>query len=306
MRYKIYQILTLLFLFFFFANTRAQQMPPVDYPGEAIPLHEYECLELKNALEEELFENTYWKKLLKTKKMAVGIVDLSDLNNIKYAGLNDTHMMYAASLPKIAVLYAVMYGIKKGEIIETEAIRRDLRLMISKSNNAAATRMIDLVGFKKIEAVLRLSDSKFYDESRGGGLWVGKRYARSGKRVGDPLKGLSHGATVSVVCNYYYYLALGKLIDKQRSTEMLEFLKDPALHHKFVNTLKRIAPDATIYRKSGSWKQFHSDSALVWGTKRKYIIVALIENSNGESIIRNLVIPMENVLEKVSKMNCGN
>ena len=87
---------------------------------------------------------------------------------------------------------------------------------------------------------------------------------------------------------------------------MLGYLKNPELHHKFVNTLDRIAPEATIYRKSGSWKQFHADSALVWGPGRKYIMVALVENTNGESIIRNLVVPIETVLEKVSRMSCNN
>ena len=114
--------------------------------------------------------------------MAIGLVDLHDINNIKFAGLNENNMMYAASMPKIAILVAVEHAIENGEVEETEAVRKDLRLMISKSNNAAATRMIDLVGFKKIEAVLRLAEVDLYNENTGGGLWVGKRYAKSGKR----------------------------------------------------------------------------------------------------------------------------
>jgi len=287
-------------------NSVAQELPPINYYGEAAPVRELKCLELQVALKKELFKNKQWKSLIERKQMAVGIVDLSDLNNIKFAGVNEDHMMYAASLPKIAVLLAVMSGVHDGEIVETEAIKNDLKLMISKSNNAAATRMIDLVGFEKIEEVLRSAEHKFYDEESGGGLWVGKRYAKSGKRYPDPMKGLSHGATTSMVCGLYYKLAIGRLIDRERSAEMLEILKDPALHHKFVNTLDRIAPDATVYRKSGSWKQFHADSALVWGPGRKYIIVALVENTSGESIIRNLVVPLEKVLKKASKISCIN
>ena len=287
-------------------NTAAQQMPPVNFTGESVPIRELKCTELQSALKEELYKNKKWKNLIERKKMAVGIVDLSNLNSIKFAGLNEDHMMYAASLPKIAVLLAVMRGIHDGEITDSEAIRNDLKLMISKSSNAAATRMIDLVGFEKIEEALRHADHQFYDEESGGGLWVGKRYAKSGKRYPDPMKGLSHGATTSMVCGFYYQLAIGNLIDRDRSAEMLEILKDPALHHKFVNTLKRIAPEASIYRKSGSWKQYHADSALVWGKDRKYIMVALVEDTSGESIIRNLVVPLEKVLEKSARMNCTN
>ena len=81
---------------------------------------------------------------------------------------------------------------------------------------------------------------------------------------------------------------------------MLDIMENPALHHKFVNTLDLIAPDARLFRKSGSWKNFHSDSILVWGKEatRRYILVALIDDANGESIIRNLVVPVEKVLKK--------
>ena len=305
LKYNNYPFTIVLFLFVSF-QIMSQQKLPVQTVSGAVSLRNLQCTELKNALREEIFKNKHWKNLVENNKMAVGIVDLHDLNNIKFAGLNEDHMMYAASLPKIAILYAVMHAIDKGEIKETDAIKKDLKLMIAKSNNAAATRMMDLVGFEKIEAVLRLSSQQFYDENTGGGLWCGKRYAKTGKRNPDPMKGLSHGATTYQVCNFYYHLAIGELIDRENSTKMLEILKDPLLHHKFVNTLDRIAPDATIYRKSGSWKQFHADSALVWGPGRKYIIVALVENGSGESIIRNLVVPMEKVLEKAARMSCNN
>jgi beta-lactamase class A len=80
---------------------------------------------------------------------------------------------------------------------------------------------------------------------------------------------------------------------------MLDIMENPSLHHKFVNTLDRIAPDARLFRKSGSWKNWHSDSILVWGENgRKYILVALIEDPSGEQIIRNLVQPAELALRK--------
>ena len=77
---------------------------------------------------------------------------------------------------------------------------------------------------------------------------------------------------------------------------MLDIMIKPELHHKLVNTLDKIAPDADVYRKSGSWRNFHSDSALVWGPNRKYIIVVLLQDDFGEQIIRNIVKPIEKVL----------
>jgi beta-lactamase class A len=37
---------------------------------------------------------------------------------------------------------------------------------------------------------------------------------------------------------------------------------------------------------------------LVWGPDRKYILVALVDNDRGEQIIRDLVIPLEKVINK--------
>lgn len=286
-------------------SIKAQQNLPVYVPGELPQLSSANCPQMAAILKEEIFKNKHWKKLVENKKMAIGMVDLHDINNVKFAGLNENNMMYAASMPKIAVLVAVMHAIEKGEVEETEAVKNDLRLMISKSNNAAATRMIDLVGFKKIEEVLRLAQVDLYNEKTGGGLWVGKRYAKTGKRYPDPMKGLSHAATTYQACSFYYKLVFGKLITRERSTEMLGYLKNPALHHKFINTLQVIAPDATFYRKSGSWKNFHADSVLVWGPGRHYIIVAIIEDPNGGSIIKKLVVPLEEVLKKASNINCN-
>ncbi|WP_340936566.1 serine hydrolase [Polaribacter haliotis] len=271
---------------------------PLDLYKTIKPIADIESSELKEILVTEINKNKTWKRLVRGRQMSIGIVDLSDSTKFKYAGVNDNFMMYAASLPKIAILLAAMDALDKGELKDSKEVREDLRLMISKSNNRASTRMIDRLGYKKIEEVLRAPKNKLYDEELGGGLWVGKRYAAAGARNPDPIKGLSHAATTRQVCSFYYQLALGNLISTEKSMEMLEIMKDPALHHKFVNTLDVVAPKADVYRKSGSWRNYHSDSALVWGPDRKYIIVALIDNDYGEQIIRNLVRPLEKVLKK--------
>ena len=301
MYFKTTKKLTLIFLFIsFFAFSQKQKLP-INPNGDIDPIGELKDGTLQILLESQINANAQWKSLVRRKKLSIGIVDLSDISNVKYAGINDDEMMYAASLPKIAILLAAMDAIDKGELKDTKEVRKDMRLMISKSNNQASTRMIDRVGYAKIESVLRSPQNKLYDEEVGGGLWVGKRYAAGGKRSPDPMKGLSHAATTRQVCSFYYQLALGNLVSSQRSKEMLDIMKDPALHHKFVNVLDQIAPKATVYRKSGSWKNYHSDSAMVWGPERRYIIVALIEDGAGEQIMRKLVRPLDILLRKSKK-----
>jgi beta-lactamase class A len=273
---------------------------PMRIPNDSMMLQELIDPVLQSKLLAEINKVPKWKRLVSNKKMAIGIVDLTDVNNIRFARINGNHMMYAASLPKIAVLLAATDALENGELEETADVKADMKIMISKSNNAATTRMIDRVGFQKIESVLTSDRYSLYDEEQGGGLWVGKRYASGGATNREPIKNLSHAATVTQVCRFYYLLAQGKLVTQERSKQMLEIMEDPALHHKFVNTLDKIAPHARLFRKSGSWKSYHSDSVLVWGKDpdRRYILVALIDDSNGEQIIRNLVVPIERALRK--------
>lgn len=266
------------------------------------PLSELKNVSMQKSLEKELNAIPKWKKLIAQKKMSVGVIDLSDPNNVKYANLNGNNMMYAASLPKIAILLATMDAIEKKELKETAEIKTDMRLMIAKSDNRAATRMINRLGYDKIESVMTDPKYMLYDKEHGGGLWVGKRYGGGGDTNREPLKNLSHAASVNQVCRYYYLLANGKLVNYVRSKQMLEIMGNPDLHHKFVGMVEKIAPQAKLFRKSGTWKTYHSDSILVWGkdSNRRYILVALIDDPSGEQIIRNLVNPIEKVL-RISK-----
>ncbi len=266
-------------------------------PGDSlVPLLSLVDRTLQGELERGLKRNEHWRQMIAEKKMAVGVVDLRDRAHIRYARVNGTEMMYAASLPKIAILLAVIDAIDKKELPESQEILTDMKLMISVSDNEASTRLIDRVGYEKIERVLCNPKYKLYDIACGGGLWVGKRYAADGRRYPDPLEGLSHAASVDAVCKYYYMLINGKLVNYRRSKQMLDIMVDPALHHKFVNTLDQKTPQAKMFRKSGSWENFHSDSILVWGPRRRYILCALLEDPDGEQILRDLVNVIEYVL----------
>lgn len=298
-------LLCLIFISFIQINLFTQGVEGTELPykisaAKLTPLRNRIDTTFQRLLTQKLNSNKQWKKLIKEKSMCIGVVDLSNPDNVKFARVNGNVMMYAASLPKIAVLLAAMDAIEKGEIKESKKIKQDLRLMISKSDNAAATRMIDLLGYDKIENVLTDPQYDLYDEEYGGGLWVGKRYAKTGEKYPDPLMGLSHAATVSQVCRFYYLMAFGKLVSYDRSAEMLELMVDPEIHHKFVNTLDKLEPEAIIFRKSGTWKEWHSDSILVWGPKwRRYILVGLIEDYRGEKILRNVVPVVEEVLQSL-------
>jgi len=99
------------------------------------------------------------------------------------------------------------------------------------------------------------------------------------------------------ICRFYYLLVYGRIISPEVSREILEILSDPGLHHKFVRVLEERAPLARLFRKSGTWRTWHSDSVLVWGPVwRRYILAGMVEDEQGEQILRELVAVAEEIL----------
>ncbi len=298
MKVRIYLLLTLTTLTLATVHAASESRATVvANQNDWKTLSSYRDARLTAQLNKALRKQPGWQRLINRRRIAVALVDLNG-DSPRFASVNGNVMMYAASLPKIAILLAAYQSFEDGSLEETPEIHQDLVDMIRTSSNRAATRVIDQVGMKKIESVLRDPRYGLYDENRGGGLWVGKRYASEGPRRGDPLFNLSHGATANQVARFYYLLATGRLVSPERSRQMLQDLSEPALNHKFVAALRLRAPAARLYRKSGTWRDWHSDSILVRGQQwRNYILVALVQNPNGEKIVNAIVPIVESIIE---------
>jgi len=71
------------------------------------PLEQREDRRLQAKLDQALRQGKLWRELIDQGKMAVGLVDLQDPESPRFAQVNGDTMMYAASLPKIAILLAI-------------------------------------------------------------------------------------------------------------------------------------------------------------------------------------------------------
>ncbi len=286
----------------FYPAAKVMAVPglPISLPqGQWQPLGQRQDPELQATLARNLKQHSLWNCLIAADKMAVGLVDLSNPQAPRFAQVNGNTMMYAASLPKIAVLLAAFQGFEERTLLQTPQVMLDLNDMIRESSNSAAAIMIHRIGLSKIQSLLFNPRYRFYDFRQGGGIWVGSTFASSGERHPDPLKDLLQAATATQVCRFYYQLAYGRLINTQRSTQMLQVLSNPGLHDKFVSVLEQsISPDR-IFRKNGTFGTTHCDSVLVWGEGwRRYILVGIVEDAQGEQILRDLVPVAERVLRQ--------
>jgi beta-lactamase class A len=246
------------------------------------------------------------KKATNHKSLSIVLVDITDPSSPRMAYVNPNEMMYAASLPKIAILLGAFERISNGEMTLDKKIRQKLARMIRNSSNLAATEILNRVGKAYLADLLQSPRYRLYDPKKNGGLWVGKEYSKTGTWKRDPIHNLSHGATALQVARFYYMLQTGRLVSPELSRQMKSILANPAIEHKFVKGLKSVHPDSRIYRKSGTWKQYHSDSAIVEHDGRRYIAVALAKSRRGGEWLSDLIVALDDLIFKSAPTDISN
>ncbi len=246
------------------------------------------------------------KKATNHKSLSIVLVDITDPASPRMAYINPNEMMYAASLPKIAILLGAFERISNGEMSLDPKTRETMARMIRNSSNRAASEILNRVGKAYLADLLQSPRYRLYDPKKNGGLWVGKEYSKAGAWKRDPLHNLSHGATALQVARFYFMLQTGRLVSPELSRQMKSILANPAIEHKFVKGLKSIHPDSRIYRKSGTWKQYHSDSAIIEHDGRRYIAVALAKNHRGGKWLSDLIVAMDDLIFKSAPSDLSN
>lgn len=228
-------------------------------------------------------------------RLALSLVDLSAPGRPRLAMLNGDTMLYAASLPKIAILLGAFVEAERGLLPLDEPHLQAMTDMVRYSSNAEASRVLGWVGERRLIEILESPRLALYDPNHGGGLWVGKGYGKSPVFQRDPVAQLSHGATAYQAARFYVLLDSGALVGPALTLQMKEVLSRPGIHHKFVKGLES-RPGVTLYRKSGTWQDFHSDSALVEAGAHKYVLVGLAHDRRGGDWLERLAAPLHDVV----------
>lgn len=262
--------------------------PPADLSHENDPA-------TQRALDETLRELKL-DAAVRSGRLAVSLVDITDAARPRLAQVNGDRMVYAASLPKIAILLGAFEKAEAGELTLDAAALTELEQMIRRSSNTAASNMLSRVGIDYLAKVLQSDRYRLYDAKRNGGLWVGKPYASTGAMKRDPLHGLSHGATAYQVARFYYLLETGQLVSREASRRMKKLMSEPGIHHKFVGGLEQARPGTALFRKSGTWRNFHADSAIVERDGRRYIAVALSDDAQGGDWMKRLIVGLDDIV----------
>lgn len=227
-----------------------------------------------------------------TAQTAVGVFDLKRL---RLAVIHPDRIEYAASVAKIGILLAYFHLHPEVARDLDSNTRHELGLMIKASSNEMATKFSREMGLAAIQEVLNLY--KLYDQRRGGGIWVGKHYGKSDERVGDPVGGHSHAATVRQLLRFYLLLEQGKLVSPSASKAMRDIFVSPEIPHDQIKFVKALTGrDVEIIRKWGSWENWLHDSAVITGPDRHYILVALTNHPKGDEYLVDVARTIDDLM----------
>ena len=248
-----------------------------DGVGDRPSLRESFDRELQAAVERRL-DALGLKPAVARQDLCLALVDITDLHSPRVASVNGDHMMYAASLPKIGILLGAFVEIERGRMRLDADTSASLTRMIRVSSNEDATAMLNRVGRQRVNEILQSNRFRLYDPLVNGGLWIGKPYAEGRAYQRDPLHNISHGATAMQAARFYYLLETGQLVSPRLTTAMKEMLSKPGIEHKFVKGLAD-RDGLKIFRKSGSWRTWHADSAIIESAEgHRYILTALAKD----------------------------
>jgi len=231
---------------------------------------------------DSVLSKDYLATAVKENRIGIALVDITAPSFVRTAEFNSEWATYAASLPKILILFAYLKRVERGDLPLSSELLAKATEMIRYSSNEAATELINIVGREFIEELALDPQYKLYNETNGG-LWVGKEYARTAAWKLDPVGQISHSATAASVARFYYLLDKGRLLN-------------PGLFHKFQRGLGKLCGKSVLFRKSGSWGTFHSDSAIVERLGQRYVAVALINDLKGDDILEKLIKDLDQIM----------
>ncbi len=214
---------------------------------------------------------------IEAEQTAIGLLDMT---TGRLAMLRADTLYYAASVPKITILLAYFQTHPQAAENLDDQTRHELGLMIKRSDNALAAKFSQSLGFQAIADVLTSPQYQLYDPLHGGGLWMGKHYAKGDIRNRDPLAGESHAATVRQLLRYYLMLEQGRLVSPQASKTMREIFQSPDIQHLNSKTVLALTGrDLQIIRKSGTWSDWYADSAVITGPDGRHYILAVLTHT---------------------------
>lgn len=196
-------------------------------------------------------------------------------NSVK-ASINNQKLK-SASLIKLFIMATAFEEIGQGRLNKSEVID-DIKIMINRSDNDAANRLIDKLGFNKINNYMIVNGYNSTEIHR--------------KMLEEPTNGDNYTSTMDVG-NLLEKMYRGTCVNQDASKEMIEILKTQTRKEK----IPAGVPDGVeTANKTGELSDVENDAAIVYKNGAHYILVVMSNDVSDTAAARN------NIKEISSKM----
>lgn len=219
-----------------------------------------------NKLEKEI--DKYIKDSATSGTWAVYAKDLS--KNKVVVNINNKKMQ-SASVIKLFIMATTFNEIEKGNMT-LDSVESDMRIMINQSNNEATNRLIDKLGFDKINQYIKSNGYSNTEINRKmlASTSSGDNYT-SVKDAGSILEKIYKGTCVS----------------KKASSKMLEYLKSQTLTQKIP---AGVPSGVQTANKTGELSNVENDAAIVFKEGTPYILVVMSSGLSDTAAARNNIV----------------
>lgn len=227
-----------------------------------------------NKLEQEIA--TYIENTATSGKWGVYVKSLK--SNDVVVNINNEKLQ-SASLIKLFIMATTFNEIYKGNI-SLESVEADLKVMITHSDNDATNRLIDKLGFDKINQYIKANGYTNTEINRKmlASKSSGDNYT-SAKDVGKILEEIMKGRCVS----------------QSASSKMLSYLKQQTLTEK----IPAGVPDGVeTANKTGELDNVENDGAIVFKDGSPYIIVVMSNDVNDTATARKNIVEISKKVYK--------
>lgn len=197
------------------------------------------------------------KNYLKSAASGTWSVYAKDLKGTKdIASVKANEQMQSASVIKLFIMATAYDEINKGNLDES-SVTSDISIMITNSDNDAANRLIEKLGFDTINT---------YIKNNGYSKTVLNREMLASTAKGDNYTSAKDAATI--LENIYN----GKCVNKSYSQKMLNLLKQQTRKNK----IPAGVPDGVqIANKTGELDRVENDAAIVFKGDTPYVLVVM-------------------------------
>lgn len=198
-------------------------------------------------------------------------------SNSDIASVNADAKMQSASVIKLFIMATAYDEMAKGNMVPTE-VSSDIKLMITQSENYATNRMIDRLGFDKINNYIR---SNGYTNTEL------NRYMLKSNANGDNYTSSKDAA--KILENIYNH----KCVSYEASEQMMAYLKAQQLRSKIPDGVPSGVQTAN---KTGELDTVENDAAIVFKDNAPYVLVVMSSELSDTAKARQNIVDISKIV----------